>query len=110
MTDDGTSAPDEASSASDVSAAGTSAVVDDAPAEEAPPDEASPATRAGEGLRDEASPATGSTERPAALRLAGIHVRLGSLALARAELESLAGRGMLDEELHLAGLGELVLA
>ncbi len=35
--------------------------------------------------------------RPVALRLAGLHVRMGSLALARAELESLAGRGMLDE-------------
>ena len=35
--------------------------------------------------------------RPVALRLAGLHVRMGSLALARAELESLAGRAMLDE-------------
>jgi tetratricopeptide (TPR) repeat protein len=35
--------------------------------------------------------------RPVALRLAGLHVRMGTLALARAELESLAGRGMLDE-------------
>jgi hypothetical protein len=35
--------------------------------------------------------------RPVALRLAGLHVRMGALALARAELESLAGRGMLDE-------------
>ena len=35
--------------------------------------------------------------RSVALRLAGLHVRMGSLALARAELESLAGRGMLDE-------------
>jgi hypothetical protein len=36
--------------------------------------------------------------RPVALRLARLHVRMGSLALARAELESLAGRGMLDED------------
>jgi hypothetical protein len=36
--------------------------------------------------------------RPVALRLAGLHLRMGSLALARAELESLAGRGMLDED------------
>ena len=35
--------------------------------------------------------------RPTPLRLAGLHLRMGSLALARAELESLAGRSMLDE-------------
>ena len=35
--------------------------------------------------------------RPAALRLAGLHLRTGQHALARAELESLAGRGRLDE-------------
>ena len=42
--------------------------------------------------------AVAEDERPVAVRLAHLHLRLGSLALARAELESLAGRGMLDEE------------
>ena len=36
------------------------------------------------------------TERDLALVLAGLHLRLGSLSLARAELETLAGRGVLD--------------
>jgi tetratricopeptide (TPR) repeat protein len=36
--------------------------------------------------------------RPVALRLARVHLRLGSLLLARAELESFAGRGVLDED------------
>lgn len=35
--------------------------------------------------------------RPAALRLASLHLRMGQLSLARAELESFAGRGLLDE-------------
>ncbi len=35
--------------------------------------------------------------RPGALRLAALHLRLGQHALARAELEALAGRGWLDE-------------
>jgi len=35
--------------------------------------------------------------RPGALRLASLHLRTGQHALARAELESLAGRGRLDE-------------
>ncbi len=35
--------------------------------------------------------------RPAALRIAGLHLRTGQHALARAELEALAGRGRLDE-------------
>jgi hypothetical protein len=35
--------------------------------------------------------------RPVPVRLAHLHLRMGALALARAELESLAGRGMLDE-------------
>ncbi len=37
-------------------------------------------------------------ERPTALRLARLHLRMGSLPLARAELESLAGQSMLDED------------
>ncbi len=39
-----------------------------------------------------------STERAADLVLARLHLRLGSLSLARAELETLAGRDMLDAE------------
>jgi hypothetical protein len=49
---------------------------------------------------------TGPTEpaqRAVALRLARLHLRLGSLGLARAELEALAGSGELDE----AGLLDL---
>ena len=34
--------------------------------------------------------------RPASLRLAALHLRTGQHALARAELEALAGRGRLD--------------
>ena len=48
---------------------------------------------------DRAEPAGGDgADRPAALRLARLHLRMGSLPLARAELESLAGRAMLDED------------
>jgi hypothetical protein len=39
--------------------------------------------------------------RPATLRLAGLHLRTGQYALARAELEALAGRGRLDDEATL---------
>lgn len=42
--------------------------------------------------------AKASTERAADLVLARLHLRLGSLSLARAELETLAGRDMLDAE------------
>jgi hypothetical protein len=38
------------------------------------------------------------TERSAELRLARLHLRTGALALARAELETLAGAGSLDDE------------
>jgi tetratricopeptide (TPR) repeat protein len=41
--------------------------------------------------------ATEPAERASALRLARLHLRLGSLGLARAELEALAGSGELDE-------------
>jgi tetratricopeptide (TPR) repeat protein len=41
---------------------------------------------------------TTSTERAPDLVLARLHLRLGSLSLARAELETLAGRDMLDAE------------
>jgi hypothetical protein len=37
-------------------------------------------------------------DRPTALRLARLHLRTGSLALARVELETLAGEGTLDDE------------
>jgi tetratricopeptide (TPR) repeat protein len=37
-------------------------------------------------------------ERPMGLRLARVHLRVGSLPLARAELEAYAGRGALDED------------
>lgn len=43
------------------------------------------------------APAVGATARSTAVRLARVHLRLGALSLARAELESLAGRGLLDE-------------
>jgi hypothetical protein len=41
---------------------------------------------------------TASTQRAHDLVLARVHLRLGSLSLARAELETLAGRDMLDAE------------
>ncbi|MDP9483684.1 MAG: hypothetical protein M3P84_10735 [Chloroflexota bacterium] len=39
-----------------------------------------------------------AADRPTALRLARLHLRTGSLALARVELETLAGEGALDDE------------
>ncbi len=42
-------------------------------------------------------PLPGPSERPLELRLASIHLRTGVLALARAELETSAGRGELDD-------------
>jgi tetratricopeptide (TPR) repeat protein len=44
--------------------------------------------------------------RPMSLRLAGLHLRMGALAQARAELEALAGRGALDED-ALVDLAEI---
>ncbi len=41
-------------------------------------------------------PPPGSTARPMDLRIAGIHLRMGALDLARAELEAFAGVGSLD--------------
>src|SRR3989442_2906810 len=38
------------------------------------------------------------TPRPVDLRLASIHLRTGSFALARAELETMAGHGSLDDD------------
>jgi hypothetical protein len=55
-------------------------------------------------LPDEGEPEGGpgashqNGDRPAALRLARLHLRTGSLALARVELETLAGAGALDDE------------
>ncbi len=40
----------------------------------------------------------GATERTADQRLATLHLRTGSLSLARAELETMAGDGILDDE------------
>jgi hypothetical protein len=39
-----------------------------------------------------------AVDRSTPLRLARVHLRLGSLALARAELEALSGRGLLDDD------------
>jgi hypothetical protein len=59
-----------------------------------------------------ASGASGTAERestlsarPMGLRIARLHLRMGSLSLARAELEAYAGRGALDED-ALADLAE----
>lgn len=41
---------------------------------------------------------TGPSERTADQRLATLHLRTGSLSLARAELETMAGDGLLDDE------------
>src|SRR5262245_18627762 len=61
-------------------------------------------------------------ERPVGLRLARVHLRMGSLVLARAELEAYAGRGELDDDAvvdlaearwrtgDLAGAGEVATA
>ncbi len=48
-------------------------------------------------------PQPSPSERPTALRLSRVHLRMGLQGLARAELEAMAGRGTLDE----AGLGDL---
>lgn len=45
-----------------------------------------------------AEPPSADADRPTALRLARLHLRTGSLALARVELETLAGDGTLDDE------------
>lgn len=45
-----------------------------------------------------AAPVADPAERDADLVLAHVHLRLGSLGLARAELETLAGRGSLDDD------------
>ena len=61
-------------------------------------------------------------DRPTGLRLARVHLRMGSLVLARAELEAFAGRGELDDDAivdlaearwrtgDLAGAGEVATA
>ena len=51
-------------------------------------------------------PTDASTERTTDLRLARLHLRIGALALARAELETLAGRDALDDD-GLADLAEV---
>ena len=49
------------------------------------------------GAAPEPAPLPAAAERPLELRLAAIHLRTGLLALARAELETSAGRGELDD-------------
>jgi hypothetical protein len=68
--------------------------------------------RAGPGASGAATTAAGSPghesappARPVGLRIARLHLRMGSLSLARAELEAYAGRGALDED-ALADLAE----
>jgi hypothetical protein len=59
---------------------------------------AAPPTEGGAPSAPPAERAASSSARDADLVLAGVHLRLGSLALARAELETLAGRDALDPE------------
>jgi len=51
-------------------------------------------------------PTDATTDRTTDLRLARLHLRIGALALARAELETLAGRDALDDD-GLADLAEV---
>ena len=70
------------------------AVADPAPAPDLP--DAAPAVT--ETTAPPASGQRGLDGRIADLALARVHLRLGSLSLARAELETLAGRDLLDDE------------
>ncbi len=65
---------------------------DDLQAEDLQPDQAQP----GQG-QPAPAPLPAAADRPVELRLAAIHLRTGLLALARAELETSAGRGELDD-------------
>jgi len=81
-------------------------------------------TGAGQSGAEADAGAVGAAPSPrlVALRIAGIHLRTGSLGLARAELEAAAGRGALDEDAlldlaetrwrtgDLAGAGEVANA
>lgn len=67
----------------------------EAPPESAPQPAAEPAPLPESRSRLPALPA--ASNRPLELRLAAIHLRTGVLALARAELETSAGRGELDD-------------
>ena len=73
-------------------------VAEPAQPEPAPGDDA--ASGAPAPAADPAAPVTvaGPAGRPMGLRLARVHLRSGSLVLARAELEAFAGRGVLDED------------
>jgi hypothetical protein len=55
-------------------------------------------TTAGDGVRAEPRERAEAPERPTSLRLARAHLRLGSVALARAELEALSAHGLLDDD------------
>ncbi len=66
---------------------------------EPPPPEAEPLAPEAEPPPPEAEPLPAEAgDRPPDLRLARLHLRSGGLALARAELESMAGSGDLDED------------
>ena len=67
----------------------------DAPAQVAPGDPVEP--EPAELMAAPPPPLPAPSERPLELRLASIHLRTGVLALARAELETSAGRGELDD-------------
>lgn len=75
-----------------------------AAADQAPPAEPAPAPEPGAAPELETEPEPEpepepdplANGRPASLRLAALHLRTGQHALARAELEALAGRGRLD--------------
>lgn len=71
------------------------------PAEPAPADDPAGSSRTDDATeptaRDEPAEPAPTGERPVGPWIAGVHLRTGSLALARAELESFAGRGLLDD-------------
>ncbi len=69
----------------------------DEPVESLPPKPAEPAEPPPVTSTTRPLPRIGSGDHQAALLLAHLHLRLGSLALARAELETLAGRDALDD-------------
>lgn len=89
----------------DVDAGDAARVVSAAPASPTAEPERAPRVRAADAPRqarlvfapDALSAEATGDGRPADLQLAGLHLRTGLHALARAELEALAGRGRLDE-------------
>src|SRR4029079_16431916 len=63
-----------------------------------PPGSVPPRTRPPSSSSRMSDPSATATQRSPDLVLARLHLRLGSLSLARAELETLAGKDMLDAE------------